>query len=389
MLSNLKSVEENREYLRSIIGVNERNHIKWESNSLGKEIEYEYYWEENKYSKGILKIRKYENSHVYFEGYEKGIKTGNLIKCILSGILNIIWNKAPWMIDLGMSEEDAKKYTINSSKKIEVKCPYCGKIKKITPNKIYQRHSISCSCGDGVSYPEKLMESVLIQLGIKYERQYRTNWSQNKIYDFYLIDYDTIIEVNGKQHYEESKRFTIRTLKEEQENDKSKEELALKNGIKNYIVIDCSESNLEYIKNNILDSELNELFDLKGINWNKCEEYTLKNKVKEICIYYNEHPGIFTGDLAKEFDIGKTTIISYLKGGTKLGWCKYDSKEEIQRHRKSISKPVSQYFEGEFIKTFHSTMEAERQTGVNHRSISACCNNKLKTAGGYVWRYAE
>ena len=121
MLSNLKSVEENREYLRSIMGVNERNHIKWESNSLGKEIEYEYYWEENKYSKGILKIRKYENSHVYFEGYEKGIKTGNLIKCILSGILNIIWNKASWMIDLGVSEEDAKKYTINSSKKIEVK----------------------------------------------------------------------------------------------------------------------------------------------------------------------------------------------------------------------------------------------------------------------------
>ena len=138
-----------------------------------------------------------------------------------------------------------------------------------------------------------------------------------------------------------------------------------------------------------MKGKLNELFDLKGINWNKCEEYTLKNKVKEICIYYNEHPGIFTGDLAKEFNIGKTTIISYLKSGTKLGWCKYDSKEEIQRHCKSISKPVSQYFEGEFIKTYPSTMEAERQTGINHRSISACCNSKLKTAGGYVWKFVE
>ena len=294
MISNLKSEKENQEYLKSVIGVRGKGQIDWK-NSVGCEIEYEYNWNDEQ-SKGVLKIVKYEpkNQKVYFEGYdEKGIHTNNLTKGVLSGILNIIWYKARWMIDLmGVSEEDAKKYTYNSTKKVKIRCPVCKRTKRIALYTIYNNHSIGCPCGDGVSYPEKLMESVLIQLSIKYERQYKPNWSQNKRYDFYLQDYNTIIEIHGKQHYEESIRG--RTLKEEQENDKLKEELALKNGIRHYIVINCRKSELEYIRLNILDSELNKLFDLSNINWNKCEEYALKNKVKEVCDYYKENPGIFT-----------------------------------------------------------------------------------------------
>ena len=33
--------------------------------------------------------------------------------------------------------------------------------------------------------------------------------------------------------------------------------------------------------------------------------------------------------------------------------------------------------------------EAERQTGINHTSISLCCNGKLKTAGGFHWQYID
>ena len=42
---------------------------------------------------------------------------------------------------------------------------------------------------------------------------------------------------------------------------------------------------------------------------------------------------------------------------------------------------------GELLATFPSTMEANRVTGINQSSISQCCNGKLKSAGGYVWRY--
>lgn len=30
--------------------------------------------------------------------------------------------------------------------------------------------------------------------------------------------------------------------------------------------------------------------------------------------------------------------------------------------------------------------QAERETGIDATSISACCNGKRKSAGGYKWR---
>ena len=41
MISNLKNKEENKEYLKSVIGINRSKQIDW-MNSVGKEIEYEY-----------------------------------------------------------------------------------------------------------------------------------------------------------------------------------------------------------------------------------------------------------------------------------------------------------------------------------------------------------
>lgn len=34
-------------------------------------------------------------------------------------------------------------------------------------------------------------------------------------------------------------------------------------------------------------------------------------------------------------------------------------------------------------------LEAQRQLGVNHSSISRCCNNKQKVAGGFHWKYVS
>ena len=56
------------------------------------------------------------------------------------------------------------------------------------------------------------------------------------------------------------------------------------------------------------------------------------------------------------------------------------------------SKKVNQYnLQNNFIKQWESTMEVERQLGIKHTHISGCCLNKknCKTAGGYIWKYAE
>ena len=58
--------------------------------------------------------------------------------------------------------------------------------------------------------------------------------------------------------------------------------------------------------------------------------------------------------------------------------------------RYSANKPVQilDKSTGELLATFPSTHEAERITGIDHSHISKCCNGKLKSTGGYIWRYA-
>ena len=66
--------------------------------------------------------------------------------------------------------------------------------------------------------------------------------------------------------------------------------------------------------------------------------------------------------------------------------------EEIRKkiRENNPSKPVLQFSkDGELIAEYLSTREAERQTGCNHASICACCKGKLKSTGGFIWKYKE
>ncbi len=38
---------------------------------------------------------------------------------------------------------------------------------------------------------------------------------------------------------------------------------------------------------------------------------------------------------------------------------------------------------------YHSSMDAKRKTGADNSSIIKCCRGKLKSTGGYHWRYAD
>ena len=61
-----------------------------------------------------------------------------------------------------------------------------------------------------------------------------------KKYDIYIPLYNLIVEVHGRQHYEEVDFFKNRTLAEEQANDRLKQQYALDNGF-NYMVVDYRE----------------------------------------------------------------------------------------------------------------------------------------------------
>ena len=70
-------------------------------------------------------------------------------------------------------------------------------------------------------------------------------------------------------------------------------------------------------------------------------------------------------------------------------------KHFSEEHKKKISESMGvngilQFSKnGEFIAEYPSTKEASRQTGCYHGNICKCCRGRLKTCGGYIWKYKE
>ena len=59
---------------------------------------------------------------------------------------------------------------------------------------------------------------------------------------------------------------------------------------------------------------------------------------------------------------------------------------EAQKNRKDQSKKVLCIETGEIFESVH---EATRKTGVDFSNISRVCNGKLKTTGGYHWKFLQ
>lgn len=60
-----------------------------------------------------------------------------------------------------------------------------------------------------------------------------------------------------------------------------------------------------------------------------------------------------------------------------------------QRSSKSRSKSVLQFTKnGEFVKEWSSVIQIQRELGFSSGNISQCCNEKIKTSYGYVWKFA-
>ena len=65
---------------------------------------------------------------------------------------------------------------------------------------------------------------------------------------------------------------------------------------------------------------------------------------------------------------------------------KVGGKSPLRIEKRSI--PILQFSKsGDFIKEWQSAREAQRKLGIAQQSISACCQGKLKSAGGYIWKY--
>lgn len=294
---------------------------------------------------------------------------------------NDLWTTAPDIAKLLLNPEHGYYLSKQSHKKDDFVCPFCGTISNRIVKSV-TNYGFKCPvCSDGVSYPEKFVANLLKQLNIDFRHDISFEWSNSKRYDFYIKDLSLIIETHGIQHYSDDKTFFNRndSLEKERNNDIYKRELALKNGIEKYIELDCRYSDFDYIKNSIINSELNMLLYLSNINWNSIEENCIKSKVTEVCDIYNS--GIKNlSDIANIVNLHISTVTDYLKRCNKIGLCDYTPNP--LHERKIICVDTGKIYD---------SLKYVEEDGYNKSQVSECCNKskRAKTAGGHNWCFLD
>lgn len=73
-----------------------------------------------------------------------------------------------------------------------------------------------------------------------------------------------------------------------------------------------------------------------------------------------------------------------------LEWCDRIYNVNYGTRNERASRKILQYSKsGDFIREWKSAAEVKRVLSINNSDIIACCKGKLKSAGGFVWKYKE
>lgn len=281
---------------------------------------------------------------------------------VVEGI-NDIATTDKWMIPFFVDEKLTKQYSHGSRETPAFHCPDCGR-KREKPMQIatlYTTRSIGCICGDGYSYPNKFMFSLLEQLleqeKIKeFTHEYNDNWTKRKRFDFLVSlmpnSRKIIIEMDGKLGHGYNVIDKNTPPKKAKEIDAWKDLQAEKHKIPVYRV-DARQSTMEYLRDNIT-SAISNVVDLSMVCWERADEFAISNLAKAVCQYYATHENITTAQLGSVFHISQTTALSYIQRGEKFGWCTYDWELYYERkyararrgheNRKKRVKEICEYY---------------------------------------------
>lgn len=300
------------------------------------------------------KGKKYYDYKCLKDDYENSIREDHLVnnhgcpvctnRAVLKGV-NDVATTRPDMLPLFLYQDDAYKYMQHSRRQVYFKCPICGNIIYAYIDDVSNK-GLSCKrCSDGISYPNKFVYNMIEQLSKKYKNtelsfnfypEKTFDWSKyvlhdnpkiagKKIYDMYIDKHNIIIENHGAQHFR-IKEFhsykNARTFEEGQINDQLKMDTALQFGFsaEKYVVLDCSKSNLEYIKQSVMNSKLPLLlnFSEQDIDWNLCDYFASHSRVYEACQLWNQ--GIRDAhEIACIMRMDRNTINRYIKRGINIG----------------------------------------------------------------------
>ena len=305
-----------------------------------------------------------------------------------------LWTTRPDIASLLLNPSDGYKLKENSQTKADFVCQSCNTILRNKIVRNVSKRGLRCSaCGDGISYPNKFARAMLKQLGIgTIEYEWNPEWLKPYLYDNYFIykGIEYVLEMDGGIGHG---NVTYMTQEKDTKGiliDIHKDYLAESHNV-DVIRIDCDYGNndrFEYIKNSILNSRLIDIFDLSIVDWNYCNKIALSSMVCRIADMYNN--GMAVKEIVENSGYCHTTIHKWLKQAASIGICNYDPLESKRRSRRLVQKPIHQYdMTGNFVSWFESQKNAEDKTGINTSNIQDALKKRRKSAGGFLWFYAD
>ena len=163
-------------------------------------------------------------------------------------------------------------------------------------------------------------------------------------------------------------------------------------GIKLYEPWNNFENFYDWAKDKYFEGSSIDRIDTNGnyepSNCRFADKYTQANNKRNNRIYEYKGEKLTIGELSRKYNINYFALRSRLDSGLDVN--KAIETEYLGKNNKFLSKKVNQYdLNGNFIKSYPSTKEVERQLGIQTISISKCCRGLQKTSGGYIWKYAN
>lgn len=307
--------------------------------------------------------------------------------------------KCPELSQYLANHEDGYKFTEWSGEYVDWMCPQCGHIihKRIRD---VHRDGICCpKCSDGISYPNKFMYNCLLQIKDSLDfldREYRPEWCVFPFRDVTKTGiYDIYFGIDGKEYFCEldgawghGKKICKNLTREESIYiDNQKDKLAQEHNV-HMIRIDCDynrDNRYEYIKKNILLSELMDILPLELIDFDKANTESQNSLLIKACNLWNLE--YTTQQIAKEIGVNGSTVTNYLKTGKKIGICPtYSAKESSYRSNSNEVICLNTR------KSFRSIVDGANEYGLFASDVSKCCRRASTYGGIYngekmIWMY--
>lgn len=345
------------------------------------EIYYNYKDKEG-WKKIIFHIYK-QNSNIFISHngqkylYQKKHKTikdflFRTVKSIHKKNMATLVDEVDYLTKTIVNLEENKEEEVLSTKETYFKCPICNSKTKQTIKSVYQ-FGVDCDvCNDRSSLPEKIMRSVLDVIGLNYDRE--KIFFENYRYDFYIAEYNTIIEMHGEQHFREVTGYLEGKLTKIKESDRIKKEFAINNKYEFYEIKAYKKNVVQLVK------EIEETIPfIENVDIEEVYEKLRLLQSNHYDIIQLHKEGKNNTEIAKILNTSCTRVSLTLKNyGYKS---KYISKKRrvVDINTKEVYPSISSA----------SVMFDPNKKKQSEKSVLEVCAGRKKTYKGTKWMYYE